>query len=177
MGVMEIEGITATELEKSFRRLNAFIRSHNRKPDFTGETRWQGEVKFFMKILVRLPLERKDVMQYYPPFTRGISKLLDELKRNQSSENLPDWYDYQNKYSNIHIARVIYKQIKKNVPDHEPKLAKTMAGIIGDLQDKLILQLQRENIEFFNAYRFRNRRKEKLKEIVKLFFESGNCEY
>jgi hypothetical protein len=177
MEVMEIEGITAAELEKAFRRINAFIRSHNRKPDFTGETRWQGEVKFFMKVLIRYPLERKDVMQYYPVFTKGVGKLLDELKKNQSSKNLPDWHDYQNKYSNIHIARVIYKQIKKNIPNHEPKLAKTMAGIIGDLQDKLIFELQKEKIEFFSAYHFRNRRKEKLKEILKLFFESGSCQY
>jgi hypothetical protein len=174
---MEIEGITGIELEKSFRRLNAFIRSHNRRPDFTGETRWQGEIKFFMKVLSRLPLERKDITQYYPIFTKGVSKLLDELKKNESSKNSADWYDYQNKYSNIHIARIIYKQIKKNIPEHEPKLAKTMAGIMGDLQDKLIFELQKEKIDFFNTYRFRNRRKEKLKEIITLFFKSGSCQY
>ncbi|MDW8158276.1 MAG: hypothetical protein RML72_05280 [Bacteroidia bacterium] len=175
-GELEIEGVSAAELNKCFRRLNAFIRSHNRKADYTGETRWQGEIKFFMKVLVRFPLERKDVTQYYPIFTKGVSKLLDDLKKNESGKDLPEWFDYKNKYSNIHIAKVVYEHLRKNFPDHQPKLAKTMAGIIGDLQDKLIYELQKEKIEFFTNYNFRIRRKEKLKEIVTLFFEGGYCE-
>lgn len=174
---MEVEGLNETELIRAFRRINAFIRSHHKKVDYSGETRWQAEVKLFLKVYARLPLERKDITDYYPKFTRGVSKLLESLQSNSSDKQLEAWSDYRKKYSNIHICRTLFEHIQKSVPENPPKLSKTMAGIIGDLQDKLIFEMQKEKIDFFQQYKFRNRRKEKIKEIVSAFFEHGFCEY
>lgn len=172
---MEIEGLSEAEVLAAMKRINAYIRTFSRRPDYSGETRWQGEIKFFMRVLVRVPLVRKDVTDYYPVFTRGVSKMIEQLRKNTATNHDEDWYDYRRKYSNIHICRVVHDHISRNMDTHPPKLAKTMAGIIGDIQDKLILEMRQEKIEFFQAYRLRNRRKEKIQELITLFFEQGFC--
>lgn len=172
-----MEGLTVAELEAAMKRINAFIRSFGKKPDYTSETRWQGEIKFFMKILVRVPIDRKDVVQYYPTFTRGVSKLVEELKNNEKMLDAGEWYEYKKKFSNIHICRIIYKHISSANPDYPPKLPKTMASIIGDIQEKLIAEMQQEKIEFFTLFRLRNRRKEKIKELLEYFFNNNKCIY